>query len=262
MITDTVGEPCSSTAAPFASGDVLTTSPPTATPPPASEAPGDRLSPTRGAWGARAMTTRAAAPCRRRAGRRRTRAGCSRRPEPRRAARRRRPAPRPAGRAAAPTTAASCTAGCSCRTSSISFAPTRLRADLDHVVVTADQIEVAVRVRVAEVAGAVAEGPEPQRGLLRVVPVAARDVRPARDELADLARRRLGCRPRRRPDLDVREWPGRSSPAWRAGRGRQVGQARRRLGGAVHHEEVGPRPALAATRVIRAGAMPPPACVT
>src|SRR4051812_17319623 len=64
-----------------------------------------------------------------------------------------------------------------------------LAAGYDHVLLAIGQIEKAVRVKIADIAGAEPVAEEGRRGFLWVFPVALRDLRPAQADFAILARR-------------------------------------------------------------------------
>ena len=114
-----------------------------------------------------------------------------------------------------PITITSCTAGCV-----VDRLLDHLRIDVeaagdDHVLLAVDQIEIAVGVHVADVAGEEAVADKGLRGFLRPVPVALGDVRAPDADFADFARRQhlASDRPATPRPARCRAASGRSSPA-------------------------------------------------
>ena len=166
-----------------------------------------RSFPPRRAWAVPAGRRTAPAPCA-------TRAVPGRRPEAtpglrysRPAATETRPATSPRRSWGAPTTATSRTPGNSCKTSSISLAPTRCAPTLIMSWRRPDQEQKALGVGVAEIAGSISERAEPLRGFLGIVPVASARCS-SRAPRARRPRRAARAAPRwHDEDLDVRNRP-------------------------------------------------------
>ena len=151
---------------------------------------------------------------------------------------------RPSSSSGTPTTAASPTPGAPASAFSTSIAVDVLAAAVDHVLRAVDDVEEAVVVDPREVAGVQPAVDERLGGRLGLVPVAADDVRPAHQQLADAglgrARRSRGRRPasRSRPSRRARPPPRaagtRSARRSRSARSRCRPRVRERLLDAVH----------------------------